>query len=85
MIEPGNYGVVRVVRGTYRGTVGYYDDDEDELAIVNLSSPAEERASILRIRYGSLVYATQDEKIAFEMEHLASIDPVLRDKMGIHP
>jgi hypothetical protein len=86
VIEPGNYGIVRVVRGTYRGRIGYYDDDAaDERAIVYLESPAKEVAEYLTLSYASLVCATQDEKIAFEMEHLATIDPVLRDRLGIHP
>lgn len=86
MIEQGSYGIVRVVRGTSRGQIGYYDDDTaDERAIVYLESPAKEKAEYLMLGYASLVYATQDEKIAFEMEHLATIDPNLRDQMGIHP
>jgi hypothetical protein len=38
-IRPGEYGAVLVVKGTYAGRVGYYDDDEEGLAIVYFDEP----------------------------------------------
>jgi hypothetical protein len=33
------YGVVRIIRGRHKGTIGYYDDDEGGSAVVYLGTP----------------------------------------------
>lgn len=38
MIDPGDYGPVRVTTGQHAGRVGYYDDDGDD-AVVYLGAP----------------------------------------------
>jgi hypothetical protein len=40
MVEQGDYGPVLILRGRHKGTVGYYDDDDDG-AIVYLGAPFE--------------------------------------------
>ena len=38
-VEPGAYGPVLILKGSHRGRVGYYDDDEGTAAIVYLGEP----------------------------------------------
>lgn len=44
------YGVVRIVRGRYKGRLGYYDDDENGCAIVYLGAPFASPSVLVRHR-----------------------------------
>lgn len=38
VLEPGDYGAVLITGGKHQGMVGYYDDDDGNLAIVYLGA-----------------------------------------------
>lgn len=37
MVQPGDYGTVKIIKGKYKGYVGLYDDDEGNKGIVYIS------------------------------------------------
>jgi hypothetical protein len=63
MIEPGQYGVVRIIAGPYKGQLGYYDDEDGKRAVVYLSGlPTLEGSANVLIRFASLGPATEEEE-----------------------
>lgn len=86
MVEPEDYGIVKVISGKHAGRIGYYDDDEgDDLAIILFGAHTDYTIECAYLPYDAIEPASQDDKIAYEMEVLSKIPPELRDKMDIHP
>ncbi len=81
--EEIEFGVVRIIAGKHAGTLAYYDDDGERGCLVYIGVPHE--VEPLEVPKRHLRAATPDEKIAFEMAHLAGIDPAFRDHFGLTP
>ena len=64
-------------------------DDESvkgtHVTLVYLTAPALPGACYTLLPIEDLRQATKDEKITFEMEHLAALPPEVRDRLGYYP
>lgn len=83
--EPGDYGVVCVMRGPHKGRMGFYDDDDMRLAIVYFGYPC--MSSNAEIRRSWLRVATPEEEAEYRADHMDISTPkdrtvaTLRERM----
>ena len=77
----GDFGVVRVIAGRFKGRTGYYDDDDTEkTAIVYFGTPFESEPEFIRQAY---LEKTDDAHLPLE-EWLRKHPNVARH-MGVEP
>ena len=84
-IEPGTYGVVRVLGGERAGQVGYYDDDDEDdsgapVAVVYFGEPFAEMYELLP--YENLE-AGGDHVILLDLERWKGRHPTGKGQLGV--
>lgn len=77
-VEYGDYGPALVIKGRFKGSVVYYDDDEGNFAIIYVDTPF--ATPYYRVRHSSLV--TTDSKF-LPLERLKKDYPELCIRAGI--
>ena len=81
MVEKENYGTVIILKGKYKGVVGYYDDDISEtVALVYVGTALFQKG--IEVKRKNLE-ATPDNVICLALKRLLTSHPEVKDYFGI--
>jgi hypothetical protein len=76
-VEQGDYGPVRAWAGEHKGKEGYYDDDEDRMAVVYFGTPFLTGYNLVQRRWLEPIESFE------KLDNLVDQDPALAEIMGI--